>query len=60
MLTLTQAVDTFPSVRIPSDGGGLPRRLEASPDAGFGEHYFAGAGKMIRIGADPIEGDQCD
>ena len=24
MLTLTQAVETFPSMRIPSHGGGLP------------------------------------
>ncbi len=60
MLTLTQAVDTFPSVRIPSHGGGLPVEvslisqmgigLEASPDARLGEHHFVGASKPIRIG----------
>ena len=45
MLTLTQAVETFPSVRIPSHGGGLPVEVSliSQMDIGSGNTLIAGA-----------------
>ena len=48
MLTLTQAVDTFPSVRIPSHGGGLPVEVSLISQMGIGSGDALIASAMAR------------
>ena len=48
MLTLTQAVMTFPSVRIPSHGGGLPVEVSLISQMGIGSGDALIAGAMAR------------
>ncbi len=48
MLTLAQAVDTFPSVRIPSQGGGLPVKVSLISQMGIGSRDALIAGAMAR------------
>ena len=48
MLTLTQAVDTFPSVRIPSHGGGLPVEVSLVSQMGIGSGDALIASAMAR------------
>lgn len=48
MLTLTQAVATFPSVRIPSHGGGLPVEVSLISQMGIGAGDALIAGAMAR------------
>jgi hypothetical protein len=48
MLTLTQAVETFPSVRIPSHGGGLPVEVSLISQMGIGSGDALIAGAMAR------------
>ena len=48
MLTLTQAVDTFPSVRIPSQGGGLPVEVSLISQMGIGSGDALIASAMAR------------
>ena len=48
MLTLTQAVETFPSVRIPSHGGGLPVEVSLISQMSIGSGNTLIAGAMAR------------
>lgn len=49
MLTLTQAVETFPSVRIPSHGGGLPVEVSLISQMGIGS---GDSPMMLRLAVD--------